>query len=226
MIQRNIGEIVKTYFDEENGFGEHKPIAIKLLKKTTEILKEFNINYCLISGTLLGYVRHNDFIPWDDDLDLLVDDSVSKKLPDIFEKHKDVVVLSKFPNMIRFCFKDIGFEVPGKANGWKDKILNEGTFNWPFIDFFIYKNKNVNNKIQFFKKLWDADKFFPAVNTIFLGIDVSVPKDPDYFLKLNYGSGYMQTLKSSRYSHKKEELIKNRIITMEEYKSAQKQDAE
>ena len=223
MVQRNLKEIVQTYFNEKNGFGEHKTIAIQLLKKTIDILTECNINYCLISGTLLGYARHNDFIPWDDDLDLLVDDSISKKLPDIFEKHKDVVVLSKFPNMIRFCFKDIGVEVPGKANGWKDKILNEGTFRWPFIDLFTYKKKNFNNKILFFKKMWDADKFFPADNKIFLGINTLVPKDPHYFLKLNYGSGYMQTLKSSRYSHKKEELVKNRIITMDEYKSVRQE---
>ena len=147
MVQRNLKEIVQTYFDEDNGFGKYKPIAVQLLNKTVNILTEHSINYCLISGTLLGYVRHNDFIPWDDDLDLLVDDSISKKLPDIFEKHKDIVVLSKFPNMIRFCFKDVGVEVPGKANGWKEKILNEGTFRWPFIDLFIYKKKNFNNKI-------------------------------------------------------------------------------
>lgn len=51
------------------------------LKKAHEILKitlcEFdrvcrknNIQYYLICGTLLGAVRHKDFIPWDDDVDV------------------------------------------------------------------------------------------------------------------------------------------------------------
>ena len=66
-------QIIKQYFNEERGFGKYKPIAINLLKKTIEILEEYDINYFLISGTLLGYIRHNDFIPWDDDIDLIVD---------------------------------------------------------------------------------------------------------------------------------------------------------
>jgi phosphorylcholine metabolism protein LicD len=58
-------------FGKSNGFGEHKECAIDLLKKTVQILDANNIEYFLISGTLLGYCRHNDFIPWDDDIDII-----------------------------------------------------------------------------------------------------------------------------------------------------------
>ena len=44
------------------GFGQYKNVAIDLLKKTIDILNEFDINHLLISGTLLGYVRHNDSV--------------------------------------------------------------------------------------------------------------------------------------------------------------------
>jgi lipopolysaccharide cholinephosphotransferase len=65
--------IADKYFNSELGFGKSKQTAIELLKITIDILNEFNINYFLISGTLLGYARHNDFIPWDDDIDLIVE---------------------------------------------------------------------------------------------------------------------------------------------------------
>ena len=53
--------LVNKYFNDSLGFSEHKQTAIDLLSITTKILDEFNIEYFLISGTLLGYIRHNDF---------------------------------------------------------------------------------------------------------------------------------------------------------------------
>lgn len=47
-------------------------INYKVLRAFDEICKANGIPYFLDSGTLLGAVRHHDFIPWDDDLDIAV----------------------------------------------------------------------------------------------------------------------------------------------------------
>ena len=43
-----------------------------MLKVFDGFCREHNINYVLAGGTLLGAVRHQGFIPWDDDVDLIM----------------------------------------------------------------------------------------------------------------------------------------------------------
>ena len=51
---------------------ETQDILRHMLSEICALCEKHNIPYYLWSGTLLGAIRHNGFIPWDDDVDLFV----------------------------------------------------------------------------------------------------------------------------------------------------------
>lgn len=51
---------------------ELRSIELEVMKKIHSFCVEKNIQYYLSYGSLIGAVRHNGFIPWDDDIDIVM----------------------------------------------------------------------------------------------------------------------------------------------------------
>ena len=51
---------------------EIKQCALSILLYLDDFCKKRNITYWLCGGTLIGAVRHKGFIPWDDDIDIMM----------------------------------------------------------------------------------------------------------------------------------------------------------
>ena len=55
---------------EQRNLSQVQQIIWDIMKELKPYLEERKIPYFMLGGTLLGAVRHQGFIPWDDDIDI------------------------------------------------------------------------------------------------------------------------------------------------------------
>lgn len=51
---------------------EYKSIVVSILAEIDRICRDNDLKYMLMYGSLIGAVRHKGFIPWDDDIDIVM----------------------------------------------------------------------------------------------------------------------------------------------------------
>lgn len=143
----------KRYDDET--LKHLQKVQLMMLKDFIEICKENNILYFVIGGTLLGTIRHGGFIPWDDDIDVLMFRKDFEKLNNIMsntsnDKYRLINVLNEETyhyTFARFNLKNTVLEE------WWAKQVNY-TVNI-FIDIFIMDNIP-DDKIKRFIHRWEC----------------------------------------------------------------------
>lgn len=71
MIDKKIQENLRMRFNPDNSvLRKHQLRMLDMLIYFDNFCRKHNLKYWLSSGTLIGAVRHQGFIPWDDDVDV------------------------------------------------------------------------------------------------------------------------------------------------------------
>ena len=106
---------------------------LKFVKEFDAFCQENGVEYCLFWGTLLGCIREEGFIPWDDDIDIAMD-------RENFEKFKKLAAENKLPP--HFAFEDSlflkGCRIPKVRNKNTDVVDRNGGTGI-FIDIFPFE---------------------------------------------------------------------------------------
>ena len=98
---------------KELSLDEIKTIELEILKEIHQICEKENIRYSLCGGTLLGAVRHGGFIPWDDDIDIIMPRKDYEAFIDYCKTHA--------PNFNLLCVET------NKKYGYNKTLGGEGT---------------------------------------------------------------------------------------------------
>lgn len=112
-------------------------VELDLLCQFIKVCEKYNLKYFAMSGTLLGAVRHKGFIPWDDDIDLIMPrDDYDKLLQIGPNEFKHPYFFSTPDTEYKFWRSHIQIRNSETTGTIKDDVLrnnNKGIF----IDIFV-----------------------------------------------------------------------------------------
>ncbi len=165
MINRNSLDIetIKYNFRKIN-VDEHKKIAYDILVEFSKFCDNNNLKYFLAYGTLIGAVRHNGFIPWDDDIDVQMPRKDYNKLIKIFNdkiNNSDLKLISPFEDKAKFTFVKICNMKTVKIESGLD--YSDGFYYGIDIDVFPIDGK-MTNQALYKKEFIQLERMFKLYN--------------------------------------------------------------
>lgn len=123
-------------------------LQLKIACEVKRICEKNNIQYFLEAGSCLGAVRHNGFIPWDDDLDM----GMLRKEYDRFIKACETDLSDEFFLQTNDTDENFGYvfaKIRLKGTHFTEKIANEsGSGDGIYIDIFPYDKVPDDEKMR------------------------------------------------------------------------------
>lgn len=179
---------------------EIKDEMINIFKNIIKVLNDNNIEYFINYGTLLGKCRHDDIIPWDDDIDISINQTEVEKINLI--------------NWEKYGLKFIKHGYFYKIFYLKNKKIRHFNHSWPFIDLFVYFVKN--NKVYLVERKVNIEVnkniIYPLKKTKFLNIDTKIPNNSKLLLNELYDNKWETECVMQYYDHINERYItKNKV---------------
>lgn len=133
---------------------EAKQLQYEMLKEMHRACEQHGLRYYLAYGTLLGAIRHKGYIPWDDDIDVMMPRDDFFKLAETYRSDRYSIVS---------CYNDTSYEYAFGRMYDTRTAANKGKFETKGLCIDIYllnawpkdekERKRLSKEIRFFQKL-------------------------------------------------------------------------
>ena len=217
--------IIRKFFDDhplkqDQGTYAAQKLVSSLLKELNEICEREGISYFLYGGCLIGAVRHGGYIPWDDDIDIVMTSKDLEKLEKAISGSKYSVSVPKwlhkfkkddFPALVDilpaietysnldehqcrrqfFIMREVGLTYhKTPLSKTIENVLSE-SYNQPG-GTNRYISTKISNPYDANYKLSGVpyDRIYPLRKVKLGDADAYIPRDPEYLLNLQFGSYY------------------------------------
>ncbi len=161
-------------------------LYLELLRFIDNVCEKYDLEYCLTYGTLLGAIRHEGFIPWDDDCDIQMMRNDFNKLIEVlpeeinkYDFFKENCALTRLVNSKDNYFKDFNniydeklghddfFNSPGLGKslflqlGWLKPMVKLDIFPFDYVkeESLEYYTKNYLGHKYYFRNLYSEENF-------------------------------------------------------------------
>jgi len=173
---------------------ESKNIAKAIMCIMGQIGRDFDIDLILQGGSHLGYIRHGGIMPWDDDIDIGIEERHIEKFIELLSSYSNLRIkkfIESTTNAIYYKIWDI--------NG---KPIDYYEWTFPFIDLWLYDR---SDRDYVFKNgiICPDSNLHEALDIIFEGASLKIPHNSLQCLDSRYVD-WRTTIRIYPYSHKLE----------------------
>ena len=146
---------------------EQKIILVDMLSSFDSFCRRNDIEYSVTWGTLIGAIRHQGFIPWDDDVDVMLDRKNYEKFLVLYKNSNEKYPLLSLRNDKRWCHTFSRIVDTSTKVVWTDNIQNRLEKHGLWIDIMAVDNVpedslyiNASHNYQNYEKLGRISRAF------------------------------------------------------------------